>query len=108
MKAIIESGELKDPGLIRSATEICIEAGADFIKTSTGKVSVNATLDASRVILETIRAFDPRIGHKVAGGIQTVNQAVRYIQLAREVMGEKYISSKTFRIGASSLRKQLC
>ncbi|KPU82984.1 deoxyribose-phosphate aldolase [Psychromonas sp. PRT-SC03] len=103
LKVIIESGELKTDALIREASEICINAGADFIKTSTGKVPVNATLEATKVMIETIKASNKDVGFKAAGGVKDANAANDYMQLARSIMGENWVDAKHFRFGASSL-----
>jgi len=103
LKVIIESGELKEANLIRKASEICIDAGADFIKTSTGKVPVNATLDAAKVMLEVIAAKNPEIGFKAAGGVKDAATAKAYLDLAREILGEDWVDADHFRFGASSL-----
>ena len=70
LKVIIESGVLKDPVLIRKASELSIDAGADFIKTSTGKVPVNATLEAAEVMLTVIKEKNTKVGFKPAGGVR--------------------------------------
>ncbi|WP_404342247.1 deoxyribose-phosphate aldolase [Pseudoalteromonas mariniglutinosa] len=103
LKVIIESGELKTPALIKRATEIAIAGGADFVKTSTGKVAVNATLEATEVILNTIKKSQHRVGFKAAGGVKTVIDASDYLQLAIAIMGDSYLVPATFRFGASSL-----
>ncbi|MCK0713679.1 deoxyribose-phosphate aldolase [Chromohalobacter sarecensis] len=103
LKVILESGELKDPALIRQAAEIAITAGADFIKTSTGKVAVNATLEAAEIMLETIRDSGRDVGFKAAGGIRTTEDAKAYLELAARIMGEDWISPAHFRFGASGL-----
>ncbi|OLO10402.1 deoxyribose-phosphate aldolase [Chromohalobacter japonicus] len=103
LKVILESGELKDPALIRQAAEIAITAGADFIKTSTGKVAVNATLEAAEIMLETIRDSGRDVGFKAAGGIRTTEDAKAYLELATRIMGEAWISPAHFRFGASGL-----
>ncbi len=103
LKVIIESGELKDPDLIRRASEICIDAGADFIKTSTGKVPVNATLKAAEVMLKVIRDKNPNVGFKAAGGVKDAQTAKDYLDLAREILGDDWVGPKHFRFGASSL-----
>lgn len=104
LKVILETGELKDPGLIREASRIALEEGADFLKTSTGKVAVNATPEAARIMLEEIRAGGDRArGFKAAGGIRTVDDAATYLALADEIMGAPWVSPDTFRFGASSL-----
>ena len=103
LKVIIESGELKTDALIQQASEICINAGADFIKTSTGKVPVNATLEATKVMIEAIKASKKNVGFKAAGGVKDAQAANDYMQLARSIMGENWVDATHFRFGASSL-----
>ena len=107
LKVIIESGEIKDPTLIKKASEICIDAGADFIKTSTGKVPVNATLEAAEIMLKVIRDKNPNVGFKAAGGVKDAQTAKTYLDLAREILGDDWVSSNHFRFGASSLLSNL-
>lgn len=107
LKVILETGELADPGLIREAAEIAIDAGADFLKTSTGKVPVNATPGAARILLEAIRDSSRDVGCKVSGGIRTTEQARDYLDLAAELMGEDWITPRHFRFGASGLLDNL-
>ena len=103
LKVIIESGELKTEALIKQASDICIAAGADFIKTSTGKVPVNATLEATRVMLQAIKDSGKDVGFKAAGGVKDAQTAGDYLQLARDIMGEDWVNTQHFRFGASSL-----
>lgn len=105
LKVIIESGELKTAELIRQASEISIQAGADFIKTSTGKVAVNATLESAEIMLKTIRDLGvaDKVGFKAAGGVKTAEEATQYLALAREILGESWVNTDHFRFGASSL-----
>lgn len=105
LKVIIETGELKSPELIRKASEISIQAGADFIKTSTGKVAVNATPESAKIMLQTIRDLGvaDKVGFKAAGGVKTSEEAEQYLQLAREILGENWVTPAHFRFGASSL-----
>ena len=103
LKVIIESGELAEPSLIRRAAEISIENGADFVKTSTGKVPVNATLEAAEIILGVIRSSGKPVGFKASGGVRTVADAGDYLALADKIMGKGWVSPKTFRFGASGL-----
>lgn len=104
LKVIIESGELKTPELIRSASEVVIANGADFIKTSTGKVPINATLDAAKIMLECIKnSGKPNVGFKAAGGIRTMQEALSYLKLAEDIMGQDWLTPEHFRFGASSL-----
>ncbi|OJA71038.1 deoxyribose-phosphate aldolase [Burkholderia ubonensis] len=107
LKVIVESGELREPALIRQASEIAIEAGADFIKTSTGKVPVNATLDAAAIMLDTIRESGRAVGFKAAGGVRTADEAAAYLMLAEQVFGPGWATPATFRFGASSLLANL-
>ncbi|MCL7929847.1 deoxyribose-phosphate aldolase [Halomonas llamarensis] len=103
LKIIIESGELKESALIKRASEIAIEGGADFIKTSTGKVEVNATLEAAEIMLKAIKDSGKDVGFKAAGGVKTVEEAAEYLALATEIMGAQWVTPKHFRFGASSL-----
>ncbi|KEQ18546.1 deoxyribose-phosphate aldolase [Endozoicomonas numazuensis] len=104
LKVIIESGELKDPALIRQVSDICIEAGADFIKTSTGKVHVNATAESARIMLEAIRDSGKKnVGFKPAGGIRTAEDAAEHLAIADDVMGQGWVDRNHYRFGASSL-----
>jgi deoxyribose-phosphate aldolase len=103
LKTILETGELKDPALIREASDLAIAAGADFIKTSTGKVAVNATLQAAEIMLNAIKASGKPVGFKPAGGVRTVTDAGEYLALAASILGEGWATPKTFRFGASGL-----
>jgi len=107
LKVIIESGELKTPELISRASEISIYAGADFIKTSTGKVAVNATLEAARIMLQVIKDKNPNVGFKAAGGVKDAETAKAYLDLAREILGDEWVTPAHFRFGASSLLNNL-
>ena len=103
LKVILETGCLGDPVMIRRAAEISIESGANFLKTSTGKAAVHATLEASDVLLCAIRDRKKPVGFKPSGGIRTLADADTYLKKAEDIMGYDWISSKTFRFGASSL-----
>ncbi|ALE23250.1 TPA: deoxyribose-phosphate aldolase [Proteus mirabilis] len=105
LKVIIETGELKDPALIRKASEISIKAGADFIKTSTGKVPVNATLESAELMLQVIHdmGVGKEVGFKPAGGVRTAEEAAQYLALANRIMGDNWVDARHFRFGASSL-----
>jgi deoxyribose-phosphate aldolase len=114
LKVIIESGELKTEDLIESTSNIAIEAGADFIKTSTGKVPINATIETAQIMIKCIKQFHyhyPKstriIGFKPAGGVKTVEQTRQFLELAQSIMGDNWLSQRTFRFGASSLLKVL-
>lgn len=107
LKVIIESGELASPVAIRQASEIALAAGADFLKTSTGKVQVNATPEAARIMLQAIRDSGRDAGFKAAGGVRTLADAAVYLQLARDIMGENWLTPAHFRFGASGLLANL-
>lgn len=108
LKVILETGEIGDPLLIHAASNVAISAGADFIKTSTGKVAVNATLEAAEIMLTAIEEArrdnaERVIGFKPAGGIRTSEDAASYLALADRIMGHNWASASTFRFGASGL-----
>ncbi|MEI7183734.1 deoxyribose-phosphate aldolase [Pectobacterium carotovorum] len=109
LKVIIETGELKQEALIRQASEIAIDAGADFIKTSTGKVPVNATPESAAIMLKAIRdkGVGERVGFKAAGGVRNAEDAAIYLQLADDIMGAEWATAQHFRFGASSLLASL-
>lgn len=103
LKVILETGELVDLELIRESAELAIRNGADFIKTSTGKTSVSATLAATEVMLQAIHRLDPAVGLKPSGGIRTLADADAYLAQADRIMGPEWVSPATFRFGASGL-----
>ena len=107
LKLIVESGELTRPELIRQACEIGLGAGVDFLKTSTGKVPVNATPEAAMVMLHAIAEAGGRCGFKVAGGVRTLADAALYLDLVESALGASWISPEHFRIGASALLGEL-
>jgi deoxyribose-phosphate aldolase len=110
LKVIIESGELKTPQLIKLASEVAIRGGADFIKTSTGKVAVNATPEAAKIMLEVIKSTNSEnvdTGFKAAGGVRNVDDALVYLTLAQDILGDSWTNSAHFRFGASSLLTNL-
>ncbi|BAU91863.1 deoxyribose-phosphate aldolase [Methylorubrum populi] len=108
LKVILETGELESPALIARASRLSLEAGADFIKTSTGKTPVSATLPAAEIMLNTIRACTEHpAGLKVSGGLRRVEDAGAYLALADRAMGPDWVSPSTFRIGASALHAEL-
>lgn len=107
LKVILETGELGAATRIRRAGELAIDAGADFLKTSTGKVPVNATPEAARILLEAIRDSGRDVGCKVAGGIATTGDAATYLELATDAMGDDWLAPARFRIGASGLLDDL-
>lgn len=103
LKVILETGELPDDDTVAAATRLAIEAGADFVKTSTGKSPVSATPDAVATMLDVIAETDHTVGLKPSGGIRTADDAAAYLDLARQRLGDGYLTPATFRFGASSL-----
>lgn len=104
LKVIIESGELKDEAHIRRATQLALNAGADFIKTSTGKTPVSATLEAARAMLDEIRVSGLKAaGFKASGGIRTVAQGIEYLEATRAALGDAALNPQRLRFGASGL-----
>jgi len=111
LKVILETGELQTPQNIYKASEIAIQAGADFIKTSTGKIAVNATPEAMLVMLEAIKAhYDATgkmVGIKPAGGIATAEESLNYLKLVENILGEKWMNNTWLRFGASRLADKI-
>jgi len=111
LKVILETGSLKDLSLIRKASLLTIGAGADFIKTSTGKISPGATPEAMVVMCCAIRDFYMRTGKKIgikpAGGISDPETALLYYQIVKEILGEEWLNRERFRIGASRLANRI-
>ena len=111
LKVILETGELVTLDNVRRASWLAMLAGADFIKTSTGKVTPAATLPVTMVMLEAVRDFREthgrQVGVKAAGGIRTAKDAIRYLVLVNETAGEDWLDPQWFRIGASSLLNDL-
>jgi len=103
LKVILETGELSDQGIVRRASELAIKAGADFIKTSTGKTKVSATPVAVKTMLQIIHDSGRPVGLKPSGGIRTVADAQQYLDLADAIMGPQWATPQTFRFGASGL-----
>ncbi len=107
LKVILETGELGSYDNVRRASELAMQAGADFIKTSTGKIQPAATPAVTLVMLEAIRDFyfltGKRIGMKPAGGIRTAKQALHYLVIVKETLGDAWLTPELFRIGASTL-----
>ena len=106
LKIILETGEL-DESHIEKKSKIAIEHGADFLKTSTGKVSIGATPRAAILMLTTIKNSGKPVGFKASGGIKTVNDAGIYVSLVKEILGEPAFSPRRFRIGASKLLDEI-
>jgi len=109
LKVIIETGELKQPALIKRAAEIAINAGANFIKTSTGKVPVNATPESAEIMLKVIRDMGvaDSVGFKPAGGVKTAEDAAQYLAMADDILGTDWVDNMHYRFGASSLLTNL-
>ncbi len=111
LKVILETGALRSPGLIYNAALLSMAAGADFIKTSTGKIDVGATPEAAVVMCQAIgeyfRKTGRRVGFKAAGGVRTKEDAVLYYTIVKELLGEEWLTPELFRIGASSLANSL-
>ena len=111
LKVILETGELGSLDRVRLASEIAMEAGGDFIKTSTGKVQPAATLPVTLVMLQAIADFYRRTGKKIgmkpAGGIRTAKQAIHYLCMVNETLGSEWLSPDLFRFGASALLNDL-
>ena len=111
LKVILETGELPTSALIAKAAQLAIDGGADFIKTSTGKIGIGATLEAAEAMLnvvkENVKFNKKRVGFKAAGGISTPEEALKYAEMAKKIMGNDYVNNQTFRIGASRLTERL-
>ena len=111
LKVILETGELGTYDNSRRASDLALEAGADVIKTSTGKVGTNATFPTALVMCEAIRDFARRTGErrglKVAGGVRNTKQALTYLVIVKETLGDAWLTPDRFRIGASSLLDDL-
>jgi deoxyribose-phosphate aldolase len=107
IKTILATGELATLSNVAKASWVCMMAGADFIKTSTGKETVNATLPVSLVMARAIREYQQltgyQVGYKPAGGIGKASQALDYLVLIKEELGNRWLAPELFRFGASSL-----
>lgn len=111
LKVILETGELGSLDAVRRASDLAMRAGADFIKTSTGKITPAATMPVVLVMLEAIRDFyyetGKQVGMKPAGGISKAKQAIQYLVMLRETLGNDWLSPQLFRFGASSLANDI-
>ncbi|MFO6465840.1 deoxyribose-phosphate aldolase [Jannaschia sp. KMU-145] len=107
MKAILATGELGTLKNVMKASMVCMAAGSDFIKTSTGKESVNATLPVSLIMMRAIRDYETmsgfKVGYKPAGGVSKAKDAITYLALLKEELGDRWLRPDLFRFGASSL-----
>jgi deoxyribose-phosphate aldolase len=111
LKVIIESGELKLPENIALATQLAIDGGADFVKTSTGKTAIGATTEAAKIICTVLHNHylktKKNIGFKVSGGVRTIEEAKKYAEIFTSTFESKTPDAKYFRIGASTLAQQI-
>ena len=111
LKVILETGALRTASNIKKAAILAMYAGADFIKTSTGKETISATPEAALVMCEAIKEYyketGRKVGFKAAGGIDSVKKALAYYTIVKEVLGEEWLNNGLFRIGASRLANQL-
>jgi deoxyribose-phosphate aldolase len=111
LKVILETGELQTPQNIYRASQLAIHAGADFLKTSTGKIAVNATPEAFWVMMLAIQQHyqdtGKKVGIKVAGGVSTLEQAYTYLHIWRQNMGKDWVTPELFRVGTSRLAGKL-
>lgn len=111
LKVILETGELKSVANIRKASELAILAGADFIKTSTGKVPVAATPLAAIIMIDTIKEYyeatGKKVGFKPAGGMKVADDALTYYYLVKGILGEPWLNKNLFRVGTSRLAGQI-
>ena len=111
LKVILETGALVTATNIKKASILAMEAGADFIKTSTGKILVAATLEATYVMCQAIKEWNEmhkiKVGYKAAGGIVTTEDAVKHYTLVKEILGEEWLNNTLFRFGASRLANNL-
>ncbi|MEJ7562949.1 MAG: deoxyribose-phosphate aldolase, partial [Ilumatobacteraceae bacterium] len=103
LKVIIESGAMSDRAQVDAASRLAVDHGADFVKTSTGKIDVSATPEAAETILGVLSTADRPVGIKVAGGVRSLDDAAEYLALADRIMGDGWASPATFRFGSSSL-----
>ena len=111
LKVILETGALKTPELIRKASLISMAAGADFIKTSTGKIDVAATPESAVVMCQAIKDYYDKTGRKVgfkaAGGVKSPQDAALYYTIVEQILGQEWLTTELFRIGASSAANNL-
>jgi deoxyribose-phosphate aldolase len=111
LKVILETGAINDPQLLADMAQDAVLAGADYLKTSTGKISIGATLPAAAILLMTIKnmrsTMKRPIGFKAAGGVRTLEQAAQYLELAYRILGQEWVTPATFRLGASQLMQVL-
>ncbi|PIF02774.1 MAG: deoxyribose-phosphate aldolase [Paludibacter sp.] len=111
LKVILEVGALASAKNIKKASLLAMQAGADFIKTSTGKIAVSATPEATFVMCSAIKEWyeqtGQKVGYKVAGGVSTTEEVVKHYTLVQQILGEEWLNNQLFRVGASRLANQL-
>lgn len=107
LKVILETGVLERAEVIHSASLLAMAQGADFLKTSTGRAAVHATPEAAQIMFHAVRETGSRTGVKISGGLRQYADALAYLELAKNIMGEDWISPHTLRFGASSLLSDL-
>ncbi len=112
LKIILETGEINNPDDIYRLSTIACEKGADFIKTSTGKTTIGATLEAAQSVMKAIKEYEAKhqrkVGVKISGGVRTPEQAQEYIDQVQTILGDSWLNPSYFRIGASQLFHVLC
>lgn len=101
LKVILETGVLAEDSVIQAASRAVLAEGVDFIKTSTGKKGVGATLLAANLMLQVIKEVNPEAGFKASGGIRSLESALGYVELAEKIMGKAWVTPQHFRIGTS-------
>lgn len=107
LKVIVESGAFEDKELLTRVCETVLECNVDFLKTSTGKIPTGATPMAVEIFVESIKVRKEKTGIKISGGVKTYDQALTYIEIIRDGLGDEFLKPETFRIGASSLLTDL-
>jgi len=111
LKVILETGELQDPQLITNTAITAMYAGCDFIKTSTGKSKISATPTAAYIMCQAIKQYQAKTGNivgiKIAGGVSSTENALRYVCIIKEILGKPWLTPSHFRIGSSSLLEKL-
>ncbi len=107
LKVILETGALLTTDTIHHASILAIKAGADFIKTSTGKISIGATPSAAKAMLTAIRDTNQNVGFKASGGVRTIDAANDYRQIATDILGAEWINADHFRLGSSGLLDEI-
>ena len=111
LKVILETGTFPNTDTLRAASDLCLEAGADFLKTSTGKIAVGATLESALVLLQAVQHYRQHstrlVGVKISGGVRAAQDAARYVYLAQAILGTDFTQPQQFRLGASGLLQNI-